>query len=237
MATDNQIHVIEEIEIDVSFQELKENLAVSKNSENILSSAEKNLKKVRKIWQPKAVYRWFDVQGSTERTNGITIQTNSMKENFDLGFSTRFVTDAKQILLAAYTIGIQFEHVTAKSSAAGDLLESYFFDIIGMIALDKTGETIRKIAEEQASQLGWGTSPFLSPGSVHGWDLVEQVKLCSLLPLEKINMKIGKDAVLSPFKSISCLIGLGPGYKHSKVGSTCRVCAKNDDCLMKQDHF
>jgi hypothetical protein len=58
-------------------------------------------------------------------------------------------------------------------------------------------------------------------------------KLCSLLSLEKINVNIREDAILSLFKTVSCLIGLGPGYDTDKVGSICQVCSKNHDCQMK----
>ncbi len=68
-----------------------------------------------------------------------------------------------------------------------------------------------------------------------GQELEEQVKLCSLLPLENINVKIRDDAVLSPFKTISCLIGLGSGYDAIQVGTTCQICARNHECQMKQN--
>ncbi len=79
-----------------------------------------------------------------------------------------------------------------------------------------------------------GVSPFLSPGSVHGWELEEQSKLCSLLPIERINVIIKNDTVLFPLKSITALIGIGPGYDSNKVGSTCDVCSKKNKCEMKQ---
>ncbi len=77
-------------------------------------------------------------------------------------------------------------------------------------------------------------SPFLSPGSIHGWELEDQQKLCSILPLNEIDVQILDDSVLIPFKSLSCLIGIGAGYKANLVGTTCQVCSKNNDCQMKQ---
>ncbi len=117
------------------------------------------------------------------------------------------------------------------ASSKGDLLEAYFLDLIGLIVLNKVEQTVKEIAEKQGRNLGWGVSPFLSPGSIHGWELEEQLKLCTLLPLKSINVKIRGDAVLSPFKTIPCLIGLGPGYDSVQVGTTCQVCSKNDDTL------
>jgi len=122
-----------------------------------------------------------------------------------------------------------------KASSKKDLLEAYLIDLLGLIVLEKTGHVIKRIAEKQAQKSGCGVSPFMSPGSVHGWELEEQVNLCTLLPLEKISVKIREDGVLSPFKTISCLIGLGQGYDAVQVGSTCQICSKNHDCQMKKD--
>ena len=130
--------------------------------------------------------------------------------------------------------GQALEAASKKASENGHHLGSYFLDLIGLIVLEKIGNLIKQIAEKKAAESGWGVGPFLSPGSVHGWELEEQKKLCSLLPLEKINVTIREDAVLFPFKTISCLIGLGPGYDRVKVGTTCQVCSKNHDCQMKQ---
>ncbi|MCP4342621.1 MAG: hypothetical protein GY799_28005 [Desulfobulbaceae bacterium] len=119
------------------------------------------------------------------------------------------------------------------ASQKGDHLEGYFFDLIGLIVLDKVNTEIKDTAEKKAIEYGLGVSPFLSPGSVHGWELGEQKKLCSFLPLKAIDVSIRDDAILSPFKSISSLIGIGKNYKSAKVGTTCQVCSKKNECEMK----
>jgi hypothetical protein len=67
------------------------------------------------------------------------------------------------------------------------------------------------------------------------WLKFQQPNLCALLPIEKINVSIKTDGVLTPFKTLSCLIGLGLGYDMVNVGSPCQVCFKNHECEMRLD--
>lgn len=93
-------------------------------------------------------------------------------------------------------------------------MEAYFIDLLGLIVLEKTGHVIKRIAEKQAQKSGWGVSPFMSPGSVHGWELEEQVNLCALLPLEKINVNVREDAIFSPYKTWKKPDGISYGSKY-----------------------
>ncbi|RLB98634.1 MAG: hypothetical protein DRH34_13620, partial [Deltaproteobacteria bacterium] len=187
------------------------------------------------IWNPMAVHQWFEFENTDQDNLGRVIQSSGSHVDLDFGYSFQFLTHARHALISVYTAGPELEQKSKNASYNGDLLEAYFLDLIGLIVLSKVEQTVKEIAEKKARDLGWGVSPFLSPGSIHGWELEEQLKLCTLLPLEKINVKIREDAVLSPFKTISCFIGLGPGYDTVQVGTTCQVCSKNHDCQMKQN--
>ena len=233
--TDTQPHVLFDIKVDVTFQDLEQKIKTSGNSLEILKAAEKTLDHVKGIWKPKAVCQWFEFENIGRDNLGRIIQNSGRNVDLDFGHSFQFLKYARHALISVYTAGPELEKESKSASSKGYLLEAYFVDIIGLIVLDRAGDAVKEIAEKYAGDLGWGVSPFLSPGSVHGWDLKEQIKLCSLLPLEKINVKIRNDAVLSPFKTISCLIGSGPGYDAVQVGTTCQVCSKNEECQMKQN--
>ncbi len=235
-----QPFVIPDLSVDVGFQDLVQKIKSSGNQSEILKTAQEAFERVQNIWKPAIVYCWVKFeQGHTNGMGriiqkGCGAQKDRDAVEIDFGYSIKFLNKADHALVAVYTAGQVLEEESKKASKMGDLLGAYFIDLIGLIVLDKAGERVKQIAQEKAGQLGWGVSPFLSPGSVHGWDLEEQIKLCSLLPLEKIDVMVREDAVLSPFKTISCLIGLGPGYASDQVGSTCQVCSKNHDCPMKQ---
>ena len=233
--TDKKPHTLSHIEVDIAFQDLEQKIKTVGNSPEILKTAKRTLTIARGLWQPQAVYQWFEYKNIGQDNLGRIMQNSGSHVDLDFGHSSQFLTHAVYALISVYTAGPKLEQVSKNASSKGELLEAYLFDLIGLIVLDQAGLKIKEIAQKQARNLGCGVSPFLSPGSVHGWDLEEQVKLCSLLPLEKINVKIRKDAVLSPFKTISCLIGLGPGYDAVEVGTTCQVCSKNHECQMKQN--
>ncbi|MCP4114928.1 MAG: hypothetical protein GY737_05880 [Desulfobacteraceae bacterium] len=229
---DGTLTVLSGFGIEVDIDEVRKALPGSRCAKPMEEALEKSLMAARGIWCPKVVCRWLDVADITEET----IRLDLPREGelvLEPGFSTRFLAGARQALVAVYTLGDELEEHGIALSAKGDYLGAYLADIIGLVALDKAGQKVRLLAEERAETLGWGVSPFLSPGSVHGWELTGQIPLCSVLPLEAIGVEIRKDAILSPFKSISCLIAVGPDYSSRTVGSTCQVCSKSDTCTMK----
>jgi len=221
------------MKIHVSCLDLEQKIDPSGRKPEVLETAEKILQSVKNIWEPAAAYDWFDFQLTQTDTCGDLIQAPDKRVTFDFGDSIKFLTHARHCLVSVYTAGPALEYKSQKASQRGDLLTSYLLDLIGLIVLEKVGNHIKHLAQKQALAIKMGLSPFLSPGSVCGWKLEEQIKLCSLLPLEKIRVKIQKNAVLFPFKTISCLIGLGPGYETAGMGSFCKVCAKNTECKLQ----
>ena len=232
---DSRPQVLFPIEADVTFHELKRKIRVSGDPSNIFDVAERVLDRSRKMVHPKAVYRWCRFEKTTDDSGRICVDSNHQVD-LDFGYSCRFLAPATHTLVSVFTAGEALEQASMNYSSKGDFLESYLTDLVALAVLEKAEAAVKAVAEDQARQLGWGVGPFLSPGSVHGWELVEQTSLCSVLPLEKIDVSIQKDGVLTPFRSLSCLIGLGPGYEASQVGSTCKVCAKNQDCRIKEQY-
>jgi len=231
---DTQAHTLTELNIEVHFEELVKKIQTTTKRPEILATAEKTLHKVNNIWNPAIVYRWLPIEQSETEPGKSVIRSNNSPVTLDLGHSSNFVKEASYAMVAVYSVGSALEKEASKSSENQDFLVSYLLDLISLLVLEKTGNVVKEISEKKAADLGWGVSPFLSPGSIHGWELEEQLKLCPLLPLEKIDVQIRKDAVLIPFKSLSCLIGIGAGYRATLVGTTCQVCSKNDTCQMKQ---
>ena len=114
-------------------------------------------------------------------------------------------------------------------------MAAYMLDSAGVVALGAVGEALRCLVEETAAELGWGVSPSLSPGSLVGWSLRDQRALCGLLPLEKIGVHLNRSCVLEPHKSASGLVGLGPDYGTTRVGSVCKYCALQKTCWRRRE--
>jgi hypothetical protein len=238
MQTPGTATVITGLEIDIRFEELAEKIQMSATKPAILNAAETVFNNTGKIWQPAVVYDWFDYEAGEKKGTGTLIPQypGTGAVDINLGHSGRFLSPAFSTLVAVYTAGAELDAAAAQANKSNDFLAAHFLDLLGLLVLEKTEKYVKRLAQEEAVSAGWGVSPFLSPGSVHGWDLEEQAKLAGCLPIKNIRVGISEHGVFSPFKTISCLIGIGPGYKTIEVGSTCRVCSKREDCRMQRNH-
>ncbi len=238
----SKVQVLSDLIIDLTIEEIAEKIQTSAGSQAILDIAEQYLNELKGLWNPRAVYQWFDFNRSekdadqeieSDNYTGDIIENNTIALSVNLGHSGKFLDHAEKILVSVYTVGHTLEKAYEKSNKEGDMLAAYVIDLIGRCVLEKTSARIKQIVEQRAIKQGWGVSPFLSPGSVKGWELEDQNRLCSLLPLDVIDVSIRDDGILIPFKSISCLMGIGPEYSETKVGNTCQVCNNKEDCQMR----
>lgn len=222
--------VLTNISVQLDFADVEKKLSQIRERSHLKEVARATFAKVNGSWKPAAVYRWLNCC-KAEGNNTTHVLTGG-QDSFaiNLGVSSRFLDDAPHALLAAFSAGEELELAGRKASNYGEVLVAYLIDVIGLIVLEKVGKLAKTVAEDKASQLGWGVGPFLSPGSNPGWRLEEQLKLCSHLPIAEAGMRIDENAVLKPFKSLTCLIGVGPHYSSSKVESACLVCSRRKDC-------
>lgn len=224
--------IILRADVDLSLDELLLRLGDAGKKPAFYDTAVKVLDNARKIWQPKLVYRWLDV-GKIDKTRLIlACAKTGDRATLDLGFSIQFVKKALKVVVGVYTVGEELEEHAKRVSGNGLVLEAYVYDLVALGILEKIGQKMNLIVEKYGSEHGWGVSPFLSPGSVHGWELDDQHNLIELLPTGDIGISKSEGGVLLPFKSLSLLIGTGPGYKETQVGSTCRICSRKDKCEM-----
>jgi hypothetical protein len=136
-------------------------------------------------------------------------------------------------LVSVCTIGKALEERVQTLSADNRLFESYLLDTAGVIALVDAGEPIGRIVEEEAARRGWGVSRALSPGSLAGWTISDQKALCALVDLAAISVTVTAAGILSPHKSGSGLIGIGPDYTAHCVSSTCQFCELRRTCQFR----
>ncbi len=226
--------IYKDIDIDLSLNEILKVMPGMRTNEKTINIIENCWTKSKKILSPRAAGQWLLVKEILHGKAILTDNTGTNSTILNMGFSSRFLKGAKKAMLSVYSIGEGLEQESIRLSSESNYLESYIYDIIGLVALEKTGLIINTTVEEEALKSDWGVSPFLSPGSVHGWELTDQHSLCSTVPLNKIDVGIRDDGILLPFKSISCLIAIGPEYKSKSVGSTCEVCSKRNKCQLGQ---
>jgi hypothetical protein len=198
------------------------------------------------LFAPAAVYEEFEVCGvAGERvaltpapspTHGRGV-TAGRGEGISLtvGPKADLLAPAKRLLVTVYTIGPVLETRASELYKAGEPLLSYMLDCVGVMALGMVGDRLHHLAEERAAGRDWGVSPALSPGGLVGWPVQGQRELCALLPLADIGVRLNQYCVLEPHKSVSMVIGLGPGYESHEVGSVCDYCALRNTCWRRRE--
>ncbi len=200
----------------------------------LLRAAEAAIALGQTLWQPMALYDRFELR-AVEGERVALAYPSGAEAILQVGPHADLLIPAVQVLVSVMTIGPALERRVHELQAAGQGLQSYLLDNVGVLALGAVGEAIRCLAEEAAAAQGWGVSPALSPGSLVGWPVQGQRELCALLPLAEIGVHLNEYCVLVPHKSVSVLIGLGPGYQARHVGSLCRYCALQDTCWRRRE--
>lgn len=224
--------VLHAVDLQLSVGEVQQWLGKNPPHAHLMEAVSNILESCRSLWQPMAVYRWCELVWEENEKVCINAQGSDQSVCLTMGGASSFLGKARKILVGVYTVGRELEEHAERATREKRVFDGYLYDIIGLAALDALAAAVGSVAENYAAERGWGVGPLLSPGSVQGWDMGDQAILCSLLPLQMIDVKIQDNGVLAPFKSISFIIGTGPDYRAARVAHTCDVCSKRDDCIM-----
>ncbi|MFC2015932.1 hypothetical protein ACFLUM_03270 [Chloroflexota bacterium] len=227
--------ILKDIPVELTPEQVVASQGKRRISTGLLQDAGNAIALAQTLWQPQAVYDWFDVSGlDGEYLTVLSSAASAVGAVLHIGSKADLLAATQVLLVGVGTIGPALERQVRDLQMAGESLQSYLLDSAGVVALGAVGEALRCLAEETAGEQGWGVSAALSPGSLVGWQLQGQRDLCGLLPLDSIGVELNEYFVLKPHKSFSVAIGLGPGYASVKVGSVCRYCALKDTCWRRR---
>jgi len=102
-----------------------------------------------------------------------------------------------------------------------DIVAAYIVNTIGSEAAEQTAGHIEKLVGAELNKKGWGHTNRFSPGYCE-WSVAEQHKLFSLLPNNFLGIKLSDSALMTPIKSISGIIGIGPHAEKKEY--ICSIC-------------
>ena len=228
--------VLADIQIEISANEVVLALHHGRKAPpKLVEQTQTAIERSRTLLQPQAVYKWISVLSVMGEDVILASSRLDHGASITVGPHSYLLERAELVLVSVVTIGAQMDEHIRELNKSGQFLESYLFDSIGVVALSKAGDAVRRLAETEADSRGWGVGDALGPGSLIGWPIEGQMNLCNLLPLKRIDVKLNDSGVLIPFKSASSLIGIGPGYESKKVGSVCRLCMHADTCWRRRD--
>ncbi len=222
--------ILENIAIDLKTEGVV--TALSRGAPKPFLYAEVNqvLASARECLHPAAVFEWVRVSSPGSGTLRVHWHDRDRETVLHLGRHVSLMAAAERALVSVVTIGAEIDAQARRLHRAGESLQAYLLDCVGVLALGETGQVVRRLAEARAAEQNWGVSPSLGPGSLAGWSLADQPALCAGLDLAAIGVNLNPSGVLVPFKSASGLIGLGPAYQDRKVGSVCRFCMLAATC-------
>jgi hypothetical protein len=231
--------ILHDVTITLTIEELLAAQGRDVRRPGLVAAAEEAIALGQTLFAPAAIYDEFEVRGVAGERVDLAVDTAGLT----VGPRADLLAPAKRLVVAVYTIGPALEEREGELYRAGEPLLSYMLDCVGVMALGMVGERLHRLAEEGAAAAssrvrsggGWGVSPALSPGGLVGWPLQGQRELCALLPLADIGVRLNQYCVLEPHKSVSLVIGLGPGYESHEVGSVCRYCALRDTCWRRRE--
>ena len=199
---------------------------------SVMNSTRKAISLGEELFAPALVINEFPVKGIEGEE--LILNQNGETKRLKIGPKIDLLYAAQRVLVAVDTIGPALERRVEELQTNHESLDAYMLDTVGVVALGAVGEVLRDMVQERAAELGWGVGDALAPGSLVGWTLRGQRSLCSLLPLEAIGVNLNASCVLEPHKSASMLVGIGPDYTSSRVGSVCRFCALADRCWRRK---
>lgn len=145
-------------------------------------------------------------------------------KNHKMDLGIKITTLFKGSEWAAFFIasaGKSFEIEAASLANNGMQLESYFIDLLGSLAVEKGMDLFQKKFAKYLSKFDLSTSNRYSPGYCD-WKVDDQFTLFELIEDNNTNVSLNANALMSPIKSISGMIGIGKSVNFRK--HECDLC-------------
>jgi len=158
----------------------------------------------------------------------------SLKGNLVLQCSLLFslLPQAKELAIAVCTIGPRLEKQVTDYTNRGEPLRGMLLDGIGSAAVDSLTQEVCKFITSEASSRGYQASSPISPG-MPGLPITEQWQLLEMVPAREVGISLTPLAIMSPRKSTSMVIGIGPQMKTWTQAEVCGRCNLRRTCPYK----
>jgi hypothetical protein len=170
---------------------------------------------------PRLVYRASRVTGGG--ADGLVAGGQSL-EIPDIG---RLWGAVEAVGAGICTAGEALEERVRALFDARELPLAVMLDSVGSAAVESLAEYANDLLCQAALGAGLKVTNRVSPGYA-GWDTAEQFKLFRLCPGEPIGVALNDACFMSPTKTISFLVGIGPEARVDHYFTQCRRCWMRD---------
>ncbi len=225
------MEIVRDVKIDLTMDDLLRvhgvGQAKNKINKKALDNYRQLLDEALNLIDPVYIYRSLSVAEVGE--NHLTVETG---HRFGVRIMAKLMRTATRVYFMCCTIGPRLEQRVAEYRANGFPAKAYILDSIGSLAVDMLALEGCRMVEEIAEAEGLSSSVALSPGYL-GWELTDQRKLFQILEPSKIGVSLTDTCIMTPLKSTTQAIGLGPGLGgKSKV--TCDYCSLKARCNFRK---
>ena len=194
-------------------------------SERLLNTAESILAEAMALVKPAAMYTLLEVKNFEHRK--IDFEGGS----FEGSLVGKAFAGAEHLYLAVCTIGEilekKVEEMMSENPVAGIALDG-----AGIAAVGYVSRKVEDIISKEVCELNLSLGMRAQPGQ-EGWPIEQQRQVFSILPAEKIGMKLTESCLMLPRKSVSFVIPRGKELNNSVV--PCDFCSKRNRCDWKKE--
>ncbi len=194
-------------------------------SSRLFSDANGIIEETYSLIDPAALHALAEVNGFEHQ-----------KITFDGGYFegplvAKAMAGAEALNIAMYTIGPELEN-RVNQLMNENPVKAVTLDGAGIASLRKVSQAVEDIISAKACELGLNLGMRAQPGQ-EGWPIEQQRQVFSLLPADKINLRLTESCLIIPRKSATFVIPQGKNMDSSMV--PCDFCSKRNRCEWRKD--
>ena len=183
----------------------------------VLSLFDEALALGESLMEPRVVYRAASVTGQGPDL----IEAGG--ERLTIPEIGRLWGSLEQVGAGVCTVGSAIEERVRELWDSRELPLAVMLDSVGSAAVESLAEYANDLLCQAAIAAGVKVTNRISPGYA-GWDTAEQAALFRLCPGGPIGVALNPSCVMTPGKSISFLVGVGPEARVDHYFTQCRRC-------------
>jgi hypothetical protein len=205
--TNYMLKIFEKIDLTIDDEEILRLLAHQKRKEKPSKTKLSSLIEETKAFSKELLYP----QGMFK-----VVDKEALKDE-------KYFEQTDKVALGLCTIGDELENKVRELNQKGELARAVVLDAIGSVATESAADFVNLQICNWCQKKGWGTSQRFSPG-YGNWSLEGQKFIFSLLPAEKIKVRLNQSCMMIPRKSVSFAIKIGEEFRSLRKKRTCEIC-------------
>ena len=216
-------------QLDITPSELYEQMGYGQSipDEATLQEIDKVLQEVKSFLKPSFCY--FVKYGALDLEQyTLTIEDTTLSVGKIIA---RQLRGAEAYAFFVCTAGMDFEDYQRELMRKGDMVRVFIADALGSVIAEKAADRMEESLQMNIDKLGWKHTNRFSPGYC-SWHVSQQQLLFPLFGTpEPCGVHLSDSSLMTPIKSVSGVIGVGPNVRH--LDYTCGLC-DFDKCFKKR---